>query len=207
MVTGGRTARGKSAPDKVSLERQATWPSAGANDWKGTAQEGQRRGQLDAMAEQSWRTPTAEASEEPGERRATDATINSQARGWKTPHGLSVIREGGGGEFANQETGWMTPSGLDVKAGAYTYDQHDKSKPRASLTGQSRSFPQDPPTLQDGSESSTPTPASPRRLNPRFVSYLMGWPLLGATTSDCSETAWSRYKQRMRSRYCGLVCE
>jgi hypothetical protein len=29
-------------------------PTPGANDWKGTAKEGQRRGQLDEAAEQKW---------------------------------------------------------------------------------------------------------------------------------------------------------
>jgi len=35
------------------------WPTAGANDWKGTAKPGRRRGQLDEAAEQLWATPSA----------------------------------------------------------------------------------------------------------------------------------------------------
>ncbi len=38
------------------------------------------------------------------------------------------------------------------------------------------SLPLDPPT-PGGQESSLPSPTSPLRLNPVFVSWLMGWPL------------------------------
>ena len=37
----------------------SAWPTPGANDHKGSAREGQRRGQLDEAAEQLWQTPTA----------------------------------------------------------------------------------------------------------------------------------------------------
>lgn len=46
---------GRNLDDQVA----ALWPTAGANDWKGTAAPGQRRGQLDEAAEQNWTTPTA----------------------------------------------------------------------------------------------------------------------------------------------------
>ena len=47
--------------------KAANWPTAGANDWKGTAKVGQRRGQLDEAAEQMWHgrqdpTPTGSGS-------------------------------------------------------------------------------------------------------------------------------------------------
>jgi hypothetical protein len=41
------------------LPNQAThWPTPGANDHKGSAREGQRRGQLDEAVEQLWPTPS-----------------------------------------------------------------------------------------------------------------------------------------------------
>jgi len=134
-----------------------------------------------------WPTPTAEDSESSGNRNLPGAgnTLSHASR-------------------AHTGT-WMTPTGLDVVGGAYQYDNHDRTKPRPSLVGQSRSFPlaPAPPTSGDGSSSSTPV--SRRRLNPRFVSYLMGWPLIGDTGSGCSETGSSRYKQRMRSALWQLV--
>ena len=53
---------------------------------------------------------------------------------------------------------------------------------------------------QSGEESST----SPRRLNQRFVSWLMGWPI-GHTSFDCSVMAWSLWKLRMRTRLSQLA--
>ncbi len=64
-----------------------------------------------------------------------------------------------------------------------------------------------PTTLKDGDESSPSTPASRQRLNPRFVSWLMGWPLIGGNGSDSLETAWSHWRQRMRSTLSGLVSD
>lgn len=64
-ITGG----GESAARKQELGRMNSgggdlqaaamqWPTPGANDHKGSAREGQRRGQLDEAAEQLWQTPT-----------------------------------------------------------------------------------------------------------------------------------------------------
>jgi len=41
-------------------------------------------------------------------------------------------------------------------------------------------------------------------LNPRFVEWLMGWPL-GLTAFGCLATQLSRYRRRMRSALCWLV--
>ena len=43
---------------------------------------------------------------------------------------------------------------------------------------------------------------STRRLNPRFVTWLMGWPL---TDSGFSAMEWSHYRPRMRSYLYGLL--
>jgi hypothetical protein len=98
----------------------------------------------------------------------------------------------------------------------------------------SRSFPQPPEISPPGatslpsdqtssrllpSPSSTPSvlgAASPEetanlrllkpKLNPRFVEWLMGWPI-GWTGSELAETEWYRFKRRMRSRFSSLVRE
>jgi len=44
-----------------------------------------------------------------------------------------------------------------------------------------------------------------RRLNAKFVEWLMGWPD-GLSASGCSETEWSRWRRRMRLRLSALVC-
>ena len=58
-VTGLRQVslqRLKSVQD-TSENVSSSWPTAGANDHKGSSQPGQRRGQLDEAAEQMWATP------------------------------------------------------------------------------------------------------------------------------------------------------
>lgn len=56
----GQVAHKRPTAGTPSLETWAkNWPTAGANDWKGSYQPGQRRGQLDEAAEQKWATPTA----------------------------------------------------------------------------------------------------------------------------------------------------
>lgn len=47
-------------------------------------------------------------------------------------------------------------------------------------------------------------PSFRRSLNPRFVADLMGWPP-GLTSFACSETAWSNWRERMRSELLGMT--
>jgi len=63
-------------------------------------------------------------------------------------------------------------------------------------TPDSRSIPQAPTTTQDGHTCSP----SCRRLNPRFVEMLIGWPDgWSLVDSQCSATEWFLWKQRMRT--------
>lgn len=55
VATGGAPQDSKQKRD-LRLDI-ANWPTPGANDHKGTAKLGQRRGQLDEAAEQKWHTP------------------------------------------------------------------------------------------------------------------------------------------------------
>ena len=50
-------------------------------------------------------------------------------------------------------------------------------------------------------ETSSP---SRRRLNPQFVTWLMGWPPLGESGFAFSETEWSHYRQRQQSSLSGM---
>ena len=77
-------ARGNSMGISLSdLNMQVqTWPTPGANDHKGSAQEGQRRGQLDEAVEQKWCTPNTmgggQTSRGPG--RNDEPLIDGQAQ-------------------------------------------------------------------------------------------------------------------------------
>lgn len=58
--------------------------------------------------------------------------------------------------------------------------------------------------LDLGLELASPSTSGPR-LNPVFVSWLMGWPLIVLDYSNCSATEWCHFKQRMRSCLFGLL--
>lgn len=62
----------------------------------------------------------------------------------------------------------------------------------------------DLPTETHGEKCCDVTTAS-LRLSPRFVCWLMGWPLIEPDGSVCTETEWCLYRQRMRSALCGLL--
>ena len=71
-----------------------------------------------------------------------------------------------------------------------------------------RSSLQDPSNSNNGEASSSDAPGLPRLyLNPLFVQWLMGWPVIAGIGSSFSATAWSHYRQRMRSALSGLVCD
>jgi len=110
-------------------------------------------------------------------------TIDSGANGFRK--GISLHHE------VNH---WETPQVSCASGG-----QANRGGPRSDellLTGQARDVCTrlDPPTSPDG-----PTSSPERRsLNPRFVEWLMGWPP-GWTNFACSETAFIRWRARMRS--------
>jgi hypothetical protein len=66
------------------------------------------------------------------------------------------------------------------------------------------------PTSSPSSHLAQPTHAgetsspSRRRLNPQFVTWLMGWPPLGESGFAFSETEWCHYRQRQQSSLCGM---
>lgn len=112
---------------------------------------------------------------------------------------------------------WPTPAVADT-----TGSRKARSGSRSDellINGQSEAIMADltplpvPATETDGARSSSAGPTSPRRLNPMFVEWLMGWPegwtLLALppstesepTLSGCSETAFTLWRQHM---HCAL---
>lgn len=178
----GRTAKGKR---QVGLENVATlWPTAGANDWKGTAKPGQRRGQLDEAAEQKWPTPKSSA-ENYGQPRENDRG-DLQAAGslWATPRTamcsmyaesdetLKARGRDGRDTLPRQANLWATPNERDYK-GAPGSGCRERGGRQVSLPAQIMSFPPVPPTEPAGGATS---PGSPR-LSPAFVEALCGLPI------------------------------
>ncbi|MGX5827387.1 hypothetical protein [Mesorhizobium sp. 43Arga] len=186
------------------------WPTPTANDWKGSGptlerSDGKMRGdRLDYAAEQLWSTPTVHDGRRPG------PDIHSTQRNnlsrdtalWSTPRATDAekggpnqsFRNGTGLPLTSQAHQWMTPR---VVSGTYTRDRGKIGSEKLTLEGQAKaspSFRPDRPISTVGDESSHIR----RTLNPLFVEWLMGWPP-GWTSSACSATGLSAWKQRMRS--------
>ncbi len=106
------------------------------------------------------------------------AKTGMTSRNWQTPNAAaeapnlgSNIKNGPKSLMAQavQTVGWATPTSRDGKDGA----EPSLLTPTNSLLGR-----QAPRTMRDGLRSSLPVgwASSRLRLNPRFVTWLMGWP-------------------------------
>ena len=143
----------------------------------------------------SWPTATAEDAESSQARRPKDVTLTEAAKEWQTPNGqMFASRKQLGDDERQPPTApdapnansnqknmspslgkaaehWGTPKERDWKGGGFDSDLGQQAEV-------SRSFPLPPTTPQDGAPSSSGGPNSPprRKLNPDFVTWLMGWP-------------------------------
>lgn len=203
--------RPRSVPP-IGVTGGSAWPTASATDHKGASKPGQRRRQLDSVAEH-W--PTARATDGtkggPNQRGSSgDLMLPSAASKWATPsahdcrgersaEALAAARARAGGGMSNlheQAPMWATPTAGDAK-GSRTLETN-AAHPGLSLTDMTQRGRLDLRPATSGSESSEPGQTSrPRlRLNPLFVEWLMGWPIgwtsVARLGSDCPVTAWSR---------------
>lgn len=166
--------RARKAAEGIDLQRPLDiavrqWPTASANDHKGSFQPGQRRGQLSEAAEQTWPTPiTGDAhlnsTPEAAKRRLKEGkvTLSRVTDAWPSPRTSDTNGPGkhgtGGMDLRTKAAGWATPMASDG------------SKPSA---GDRRSA-----DLSHQAQGTTKPGASSRpKLNPLFVEWLMGLPL------------------------------
>ncbi len=117
---------------------------------------------------------------------------------WKTPHGMAnydatgKVGGAGGGEFAKQANQWPTPKDRDWK-GQSQRGKHGLMDALPNMACRS-SLPA-PQTSMPGGKSSTRT----RRLNPRFVEWLMGLPAGWTDFAPVEMRLWlSRLRMRLR---------
>ena len=162
----------------------------------------QNQQSLSTIAQQ-WPTPT---SRDHRSLEASEATHDRNARPlsefmgmWSTPRASDGEKGGPDQSFTTgmipplpaQAAQWPTPTSLsfrDSHQPGNSYSYNETMRLASSLLGR--------PTPTDG-EPSLP---EIRRLNPRFVEWLMGWPP-GWTSFECSETALYRFRRRMRSAF------
>lgn len=202
------------------------WPTAGANDHKGSAKPGQRRGQLDEAAEQLWKTPR---------------TLTGGGESAERKQALGRTQSGGGDLQAQAESRhWPTPRAEDSESAGRRQSRGVDD----TLTAASRSFSHpDPMMPPDGSPSWHAGKTMPRlwptaaamdahdipngnpeerrkkggcanlsqmvregqddlRLNPRFVAWLMGWPPIAEDGYGFWAMESSPYRGPMLSEPC-----
>lgn len=173
------------------------WPTAGANDFKGSNQEGQRRRQLDEAAEQLWPTPrtitggpeSAERKQELGRTESGGGDLQAAVALWPTP-AATVINDGESPETFDERRRGMLAKGYNGNGGGLV------------LTVEAVRFHRAQETATPGPESS-PTPrGSRRRLNPAFVEWLMGYPDSWTHPDPIDSAVWGMpsYLSRLRRR-------
>ena len=162
-----------------------TWPTPGANDHKGTAKLGQRRGQLDEAAEQKWATPRASMVDNGNDSGSAQRLAQGANPGLKT-----------------QVAQWNTPGAAMAMAGSVC--RGNERSGELLLAGQaervSKDYLRSRPDQATSMLGDVPSPTVPNllpRLNPAFVFWLMGWPVV--TLSDSPATAFALWRRRMRS--------
>jgi hypothetical protein len=153
----------KHAQGGTPLTAQAhLWASPQARDFR-SGETIENYGNPRPLNEQvvNWSTPRAEDSESCGNHPGREGdSLTGQTKLWNTPHGMSNHdfrgKTGGcgGGEFAKQANDWEPTS--------------DSSRPGPPLEGGKSCWCGDPGCALPGHR---------RKLNPIFVTWLMGWPL------------------------------
>lgn len=180
----------------------SSWPTAKAND-------AEKRGNVSATkypelvsAAQQWITPTV--NNQTRVNNGTGPSLTTQSTNWPTAgtndhKGTAKLGQRRGQLDEAAEQVWSTPIAHNA-----SHNASDKSGNNSDLARDAQIFHSSrpvQPNTTDGGESSKQT----RRLNPRFVEWLMGWPI-GWTDCDSPATGLCRYRRRMRSQLFGLVC-
>ncbi len=170
------------------------WPTpCGQDGPNGGPSQGEDRLPARAVA---WGTPRVTTNSGLGNPERSDdgrARLEDQVqKTWPTPYGFCGQGEGrkygGGGEFAKMVTTWPTPvvtDALGARNATSTRPEDSKHHSGTTLTDAIQ------PTV-------TVTKKTAARLNPRFVEWLMNWPL-GWT--GFAPVAMGSFLSRQRSRY------
>ena len=199
-------------PGTSLTDASRLWPTARSEDSESCGNHPDATDSLTG-AVSLWNTPNVpdrgKESKESKERRgAGGIDLQSQVDLWQTPQ---TPKGGGSGRSGDrigeplldgQARAWPTPKSRDHK-GQSQRGEHGLMDALANMAENSPCSLPAPATETAGEKSSRPI----RRLNPRFVAYLMGWPLIVGTGSERWVTEWSRFKSRMRGELSRLLSE
>lgn len=196
----------------------SSWPTAGANDYRGTAKEGQRRGQLDEAAEQIWPTQsgagvnaatTSSATPTGNMHGNATAPESNDIRSTHTEDGESfhsgrqdqgTIGQKSSNDGPNLPQQWATPN-VPNRGPELSKSHRAKS---GGIDLQSQVIHPDQQATTGGTSSSDgrnshQQPA--KRLNPLFVAWLMGY--LESINCGPTETRSFHIVRQWLSSVCG----
>ncbi len=220
--TGGReskaskNARGSGGTDLQTTAQLWATPRAGkvtaerAEHWSKRQAKGGVSTPPLAMQAALWPTPRPAEADHAGRRKIMTSSmvgLVETATLWPTPMAGTETRSAQGGiQLKQTASRWPTPAERDWKGpnGAEHLANGSGRKHLDQLPNFVRHCsPPAPAPSTPGGKSSRTT----RRLNPRFVEWLMGWPL-GWSEIGCAlpATEWSRWRRAMHSSLCALLC-
>lgn len=165
----------------ICVSASSSWPTPDRSITNGIRQEdGKRNTGLNTHAH-NWPTARREDGESCGNHPGANDSLTGATRNWPTPRtltggGESAERkkelgrtDAGGGHLQAATELWQTPATDSFRS------RGGDRKDEMGLDQQARSH-QDQAT-PTGPQSSETSPTLPRRLNPRFVEWLMGFPI------------------------------
>jgi hypothetical protein len=133
------------------------------------------RGGEFAKQSTNWPTARREDGESAGNHPGAVHSLTGATRGWATPNAHDGRRPGSdatstqGANLKRDAEVWQTPATDSLRS------RGGDRKDEMGLDQQARSH--QAPVIHDGPPSSQSAPTYPRRLNPRFVEWLMGFPI------------------------------
>lgn len=207
----GNKIRGGDRSGELLLNGQAAnWPTAEASLQKSNKrEEGRPRSILLTGAVEAWSTPKAITGGANSQRELRDGTggpdLQEQIKNWHSPsmadHRAStplaaMETKSSDQRLRNQIHNWPTAKNRDWKGGK---GAKDRNSPDLDKVAEFHFSHPDQTSSINGATSSE----ARRRLNPRFVEWLMNWPI-GWTGFDFAETEWSRWLQQSRSAYSAI---
>jgi len=192
------------------------WPTATSRDWKGAdnTREENRSGlrhsgdQLDTAA-QNWATPKSSQSGPDHARTDRDGSsgndlVTQISLLFHQDQEMPSAGDGCLSDGPNSHRPWRTPSGSEGERGALQ-SMHSRSRLTLTTNAAHWQTPQTDNFRSRGGDrkdemglDQQARADTKNQLNPRFVEWLMGFPL-GWTGFEHSEMEWSRWWQRMRS--------
>jgi hypothetical protein len=172
-------------PGLPELVGQAqSWPTPRSTDGEkgGPNQQGSKGDLMLPSAAAQWPTPNAQISND----RETPASWHARAARTKEATGAN-----NGLPLTVAATQWPTPTARDHKGGGNAVTRPDGKSRMDMLDWRAEAFSRQDQPATAGPTSSETTPNTPRRLNPIFAEWLMGWPSQWTKAEPSASSAWA----------------